>query len=103
MPTKFTVFDKETAKEIKNLLKNNKRNFVQKVKEIDDNPNNKINKTQAKAAPEVLDNKVKKSRRLNKEEKAKRKANRTPAQQKAINERMAKLRELRNKRKAEKK
>ena len=44
----------------------------------------------------------KKRKKLTKEEKVSRRKNRTPAQQKAINDRMAKLRSMRKKKKKEK-
>ena len=131
MSTKFTVFDKETAKEIKKILKNRKANF--QLKQKDDDPfirplpglgdGCKFSRTslpdmkksdpievpvkdaclrnsdQARALKKT---KRKGRKRLTKEEKEAKKKNRTPEEQEKINQRMAKLRELRKARKNKK-
>ena len=94
MPTKFTVFDKETAKEIKKMLESKKKMFQMKKKE--DNENN----TMDQKPLDIPNAKPKKRTRkkMTKEEKEAKKKNRTKEEQEAINLRMQKLRELRKKR-----
>lgn len=97
---KFTVFDKETAKDIKQLLKTNKRKFMEKEKTDEVLDLDKTNNEQKNIDPVEVPKPKKRGRaKLTKEQKLERKKNRTPEQQAKINERMAKLRELRKKKK----
>lgn len=103
---KFTVFDKETAKDIKQLLKTNKKKYMQKEKtdEVLD-LDKKTEEPDTIEPTEPIDVPKPKKRgraKLTKEQKQDRKKKRTPEQQEKINERMKKLRELRKKKKESK-
>lgn len=83
---KFTIFDKETAYEVKKLLKDKKKylyDFYNEKDEMHSDLNNNVEK------------KKRGRKKLTKEEKELRKKKRTPEEQLKINERMKKLREIR--------
>lgn len=93
MTTKFTVFDKESARKIKKMLKQNKANFLMKKKD-DDAPL----KSDPVDIPPVNKKTRKPRKKMTKEEKEARRKNRSPEEQNKIDERMDKLRLLRKKR-----
>lgn len=89
MPVKFTVFNKDHSKKIKKILKENEIPYSIKnkidIKNIVNNNSTTKNKPQRK--------------KLTKDQKIEKKKKRTPEEQKKINERMAKLRNMRCKKK----
>ena len=93
MSMKFTVFDKETAKEIKDILTAKGRNFSVKKKGLDRNVVNV-----EKSVQELKPKKKRGRKKMSKEEKEKKKANRSEEEKKAMKEKMAKLRALRKQR-----
>ena len=91
MRFKFTVYNKNDASKIKELLKKENISYSKKKKHI---VNDKVNVNNN----EVSKPKKRGRKKLSKDEKDMQKKKRTPEQQKAINEKMAKLRALRKQR-----